>query len=97
MSKVVNANVSDSIAIAGGAFLSQLPASLILAADTVFEEMCRRGQTSPEFQLSIKQQGDGPKCWFCHFGGFTSTGYTPWAAVLHMAEQLQWVNDQVGV
>ena len=52
MAKVVrNIQKSDSIRVEDGMRSTQVPASLVVSADTVFGEMCRRGNTSPELRV----------------------------------------------
>ncbi len=51
MGAVKNVQKQDSVRVEDGMRSTQLPGSLIVAADTVLREMCRRGNTSPELRV----------------------------------------------
>ena len=89
MAKVVrNIQKSDSIRVEDGMRSTQVPASLVVSADTVFGEMCRRGNTSPELRVFYGAQG-GFKAWFCEWGSFKCWSSTPWGAIDNLAMKLK--------
>jgi len=88
MSEVRNVQKSDSVRVEDGMCSTQLPAKLIVAADTVLGEMCRRGSTSPELRIYYGTR-DNLCVWWCEFGAIKCWSSTPWGAISTLARQLE--------
>jgi len=87
-SEIRNIQKTDSVRIQDGMCSTQLPAKLIVSADTVLGEMCRRGNTSPELRVYYGTKG-GLRAWYCDWGAFSCWSSTPWGAIDNLARQLK--------
>ena len=88
VSEIRNVQKSDTVRVEDGMCSTQLPAKLILAADTVLGEMCRRGSTSPELKVYYGTR-ENLCVWWCEFGAFRCWSSTPWGAITTLARQLE--------
>jgi hypothetical protein len=87
-SEVRSIQKTDSVRIQDGMWSTQLPAKLIVSADTVLGEMCRRGKTSPELRVYYGTR-ENLTVWWCEWGAFRCWSSTPWGAIDSLARQVQ--------
>jgi hypothetical protein len=93
MSSVRNVQKQDSVRVEDGMRSTQLPGSLIVAADTVLHEMCRRGSTSPELHVYYGTRNN-LTVWWAEFGAFSCWSSTPWGAILNLSHQLEELTNE---
>lgn len=91
-SEVRSIQKTDSVRIQDGMCSTQLPAKLIVSADKVLGEMCRRGSTSPELRVYYGTKG-GLVAWHCEWGAFSCWSSTPWGAIDNLARQLKELTE----
>jgi hypothetical protein len=93
MARIIECGRSDSVKIhnpndQGNPLSVQMPAELAFSADTVFREMCMRGETSPDLSVRRTVGGMGHTMWLAEYGGIKGTGVTPWSAVADLGQKL---------